>query len=63
MEFFTFPMESLNVSQRYDGDGHIGHIKGNPKDYPIDIVGGDYGVPNAVFATVDLRVVKKKRTI
>ena len=60
MEYFTFPLESLNVSQRYYDSGHIKHMTGTPKDYPIDIVGGDKGLRNAAFARVDLKVLAKR---
>jgi len=60
MEFFTFPMETLNISQSYLDDlTHLRHtLGGNPKDYPFDSCGINDG-QSAVFATVDLRVIRK----
>lgn len=56
MDFFTFPMETLNVTQNYaDSFSHGAHTTGNPKDYPIDIAGIDEG-RSAVFARVAMRV-------
>lgn len=56
MDFFTFPMETLNVTQGYtDSYSHGPHTTGNPKDYPIDLAGIDEG-RSAIFARVDMRV-------
>ena len=60
MEYFTFPMETLNVTQNYLGTAsHLEHTTGDPKDYPIDIAGIDQG-ESAVFARVPLKVVAKR---
>ena len=60
MEYFTFPMETLNVTQRYDGTAsHLPHTTGNPKDYPIDLAGID-GNQSAIFARVPLKVIAKR---
>lgn len=60
MEYFTFPMETLNVTQTYLGKvSHYPHTTGTPKDYPIDIAGIDEK-QSAIFARVPLRVVAKR---
>ena len=42
MEYFYFPMETMRVTQSYDGTtSHKPHTTGTPKDYPIDIAGID----------------------
>ena len=56
MKYFTFPMETLNVTQSYLGNtSHYPHTTGTPKDYPIDCAGIDGG-ESAIFAPVDMRV-------
>ena len=60
MEYFTFPMETLNVTQSYTGTySHLEHTTGSPKDYPIDIAGNDSG-QSPVFARVPLKVIAKR---
>lgn len=60
MDYFTFPMETLNVTQNYLGTtSHYLHTTGTPKDYPIDIAGMD-SAQSAVFARVPLKVVAKR---
>ncbi len=60
MKYFTFPMETLNVTQNYlGGTSHLPHTTGNPKDYPIDVAGAD-GNQSAIFAPVDMKVVAKR---
>lgn len=60
MKYFTFPMETLNVTQNYlGGTSHLPHTTGNIKDYPIDVAGAD-GNQSAVFAPVDMKVVAKR---
>ncbi len=60
MEYFTFPMETLNVTQSYTGTySHLEHTTGTPKDYPIDVAGID-GNRSAVFARVPLKVIAKR---
>ena len=60
MEYFTFPMETMNVTQNYLGKtSHYPHTTGTPKDYPIDCAGIDGG-KSAIFAPVDMKVTAKK---
>lgn len=60
MNYFTFPMETMNVTQTYLGTAsHYPHTTGTPKDYPIDIAGIDAG-QSAVFAPVDMKVTAKR---
>ena len=60
MEYFTFPMETLNVTQNYLGKtSHYPHTTGTPRDYPIDCAGIDGG-QSAIFAPVDMKVTAKK---
>lgn len=58
MEKFYFPMETMNVTQNYNGTvSHKPHWYGskNYADYPIDIAGVDDG-QSAVFAPVKMKV-------
>ena len=57
MEYFTFPMETMNVSQNYYD--HSPHLGDPPCDYPFDNPGINTG-QSAVFATVDLKVTAKR---
>ncbi|MEG2848200.1 MAG: hypothetical protein RR904_05480 [Bacilli bacterium] len=54
--YFTFPMETLNISQSYNEGNHLPHTTGTPKDYPIDICGIDSG-QSAVFCPCDEMIV------
>ena len=59
MEYFTFPMETMNVTQTYLGKtSHYLHTTGIPKDYPIDCAGIDAN-QSAIFAPVDMQVTAK----
>lgn len=57
MKYFYFPMETMAVSQNYNGKtSHYDHCHDTtPKDYPIDICGAGTG-QSAVFAPVDMKV-------
>lgn len=57
MKYFYFPMETMNVSQNYNGKtSHYDHCHNTtPKDYPIDICGVDSG-QSACFAPVDMKI-------
>ena len=59
MEYFTFGMKELRVTQNYNGTtSHKPHWykSKNYADYPIDIAGKDGG-QDTYFATVDMKVV------
>lgn len=58
MKYFYFPMETMNVTQNYNGTvSHKPHWykSKNYADYPIDIAGAGSG-QSAVFAPVDMEV-------
>lgn len=60
MNYFLFPMETLNITQNYNGTtSHKKHVTGNPKDYPIDSAGADGG-QSAIFAMNDWKVIAKR---
>lgn len=55
-KYNVFGMETLNVTQSYNGTtSHKPHTTGSPKDYPIDVAGADGG-QSALFAKVDMKV-------
>lgn len=57
MDYFKFGMETMRVTQNYNGGrSHYNHSHGSPKDYPIDVAGVDGG-QSAYFAMTDLKVV------
>ena len=57
MQKFYFGMETLRVTQDYNGaTSHYHHSHGTPSDYPIDCAGVD-GRQSAYFAPVDMKVV------
>ena len=57
MQKFYFGMETLRVTQDYNGaTSHYHHSHGTPADYPIDCAGVD-GRQSAYFAPVDMKVV------
>ena len=57
MQKFYFGMETMRVTQNYNGSAsHYNHSHGTPADYPIDCAGVD-GQQSAYFAPVDVRVV------
>lgn len=60
MEYFYFGMETMRITQSYRGSiSHLNHIKGDPKDYPIDCAGSGSG-QSAYFVPVDMKVVEIK---
>ena len=60
MKYFTFGMETMRITQNYDGKtSHYNHSHGTPADYPIDVAGVGSG-QSAYFATVDMKVVAKR---
>ncbi len=60
MKYFTFGMETMRITQDYNGKAsHYNHSHGSPKDYPIDVAGVDGG-QSAYFATVDMKVTAIK---
>ena len=59
MEYFTYPMKTMSISQNYSQGNHLPHWKGAlTKDYPIDDCGIDKGRDNCI-APVNMVVVKK----
>lgn len=59
MEYFTYPMKTMSISQNYNQGNHLPHWKGAlTKDYPIDDCGIDKG-RDYCFAPVNMVVVKK----
>lgn len=62
MQYFTFGMREMRVTQSYHGTtSHKSHWSGSKNycDYPIDIAGNDGG-RSWYFATVDMKVVAIK---
>lgn len=62
MEYFTFGMHEMRVTQSYDGKtSHIKHWQGSKNycDFPIDVAGNDGG-RSWFFAPVDMEVVAIK---
>lgn len=62
MQYFTFGMREMRVTQSYHGEtSHKSHWSGSKNycDYPIDIAGNDGG-RSWYFATVDMKVVAIK---
>lgn len=56
MKKFYFPMETMRITQNYNGKkSHYNHSHGTPKDFPIDIAGAGAG-QSACFAPVDMKV-------
>lgn len=57
MNKFYFGMETMRITQNYNGTAsHYNHSHGTPVDYPIDCAGID-GQQSAYFAPVDMKVV------
>ena len=57
MNKFYFGMETMRITQNYNGTAsHHHHSHGTPADYPIDCAGVD-GKQSAYFAPVDMKVV------
>lgn len=60
MKKFYFPMETMRITQNYNGKtSHYNHSHGTPADYPIDVAGADGG-QSACFAPVDMKVTAIK---
>lgn len=59
MEYFTYPMKTMCISQNYNQGNHLPHWKGViTKDYPIDDCGIDKGRDSCI-APANMVVVKK----
>jgi hypothetical protein len=59
MEYFTYPMKTMSISQNYSQGNHLPHWKSAlTKDYPIDDCGKDKN-RDSCFAPVNMIIVKK----
>lgn len=59
MNFITFPMKYLTITQTYNGKtSHYPHTSGKPKDYPLDLGGFDSG-RDYVYCNCDKLIVSK----
>lgn len=58
MNYLTYPMKVMRITQGYDGKtSHYGHSHGYPSDYPVDEGGKDTG-RDPMYAPCDL-IVKR----
>lgn len=57
-EYLTYPFKTMKITQSYTGTtSHLPHTTVNPKDYPIDEGGRDYG-RDPFYAPCKLKVKK-----